>query len=208
MKDIRISIRDKISNNVNHDSYVCGNSDYRIVFDFDEEWEAHPVKTARFKYSGVYQEVVFTGNVCDFPLIHDARMISVGVYAGNLRTTTPAIITAFRSILSGDEAHTEPTEDVYNQLLGLVEAGAVRGEQGPKGDAFTYADFTPEQLEALKGPKGDKGDPGIGVPGEKGDPGADGHTPVLGVDYFTEADKTELVNAVLSALPMWEGGSY
>ncbi len=35
-----------------------------------------------------------------------------------------------------------------------------RGEQGPKGDKgdpFTYADFTAEQLEALKGPKGDDG---------------------------------------------------
>ena len=26
---------------------------------------------------------------------------------------------------------------------------------GPKGDAFTYDDFTPEQLEDLKGPAGD-----------------------------------------------------
>lgn len=32
--------------------------------------------------------------------------------------------------------------------------------KGPKGDAFTYADFTSEQLAALKGAKGDKGDPG------------------------------------------------
>ena len=31
--------------------------------------------------------------------------------------------------------------------------------KGPKGDAFTYADFTSAQLEALRGPKGDKGDP-------------------------------------------------
>ena len=30
---------------------------------------------------------------------------------------------------------------------------------GQKGDAFTYADFTSAQLEALRGPKGDKGDP-------------------------------------------------
>lgn len=30
-----------------------------------------------------------------------------------------------------------------------------RGERGPKGDPFTYEDFTPEQLESLKGPKGD-----------------------------------------------------
>lgn len=37
------------------------------------------------------------------------------------------------------------------------------GNPGPKGDkggAFTYEDFTSEQLETLKGPKGDKGDPG------------------------------------------------
>lgn len=30
------------------------------------------------------------------------------------------------------------------------------GERGEKGDAFTYSDFTAEQLAALKGPKGDK----------------------------------------------------
>ena len=40
-----------------------------------------------------------------------------------------------------------------------VDLGSVIG---PKGDAFTYDDFTPEQLAALKGPKGDKGDPGEG----------------------------------------------
>ena len=31
------------------------------------------------------------------------------------------------------------------------------GQQGPKGDPFTYSDFTAAQLEALKGPKGDPG---------------------------------------------------
>lgn len=44
----------------------------------------------------------------------------------------------------------------------------IQGEQGipgPKGDAFTYEDFTPEQLEALKGPKGD-----TGLQGPKGEP--------------------------------------
>lgn len=58
------------------------------------------------------------------------------------------------------------------------------GQPGPKGDAFTYADFTPEQLEALKGPKGDKGDNGPqgeqglqgvpGVAGPQGEAGAQG----------------------------------
>jgi hypothetical protein len=36
----------------------------------------------------------------------------------------------------------------------------------------------------------------------------DGKTPVKGVDYYTAADKTEMVNAVLAALPVWNGGSY
>lgn len=32
-----------------------------------------------------------------------------------------------------------------------------QGQRGPKGDPFRYEDFTPEQLEALKGPKGEDG---------------------------------------------------
>ena len=35
-----------------------------------------------------------------------------------------------------------------------------QGTRGPKGDPFRYEDFTPEQLQALKGPKGDKGEDG------------------------------------------------
>ena len=38
--------------------------------------------------------------------------------------------------------------------------------------------------------------------------GKDGKTPVKGTDYWTSADKTEMVTAVLAALPSWEGGSY
>lgn len=44
--------------------------------------------------------------------------------------------------------------------------------------------------------------------GDKGDKGDDGKTPAKGTDYFTEADKNELVTDVLNALPTWTGGSY
>lgn len=54
------------------------------------------------------------------------------------------------------------------------------GSQGPKGDtgkAFTYSDFTADQLAALKGEKGDKGDTGAtGPQGIQGEPGAKGDT--------------------------------
>lgn len=43
---------------------------------------------------------------------------------------------------------------------------------GPKGDPFTYEDFTVEQLEALKGPQGEQGKPG--TPGEQGPQGEKG----------------------------------
>ena len=42
----------------------------------------------------------------------------------------------------------------------------------------------------------------VGLKGDKGD------TPVKGTDYWTAADKTEIVNDTLAALPTWAGGNY
>lgn len=54
----------------------------------------------------------------------------------------------------------------------------------------------------------DTGKPSRGEKGDKGDTGADGKTPVKGTDYWTEADKAEIVKDTLAALPEWTGGSY
>ena len=47
-----------------------------------------------------------------------------------------------------------------------------------------------------------------GQNGEQGEKGADGKTPVKGTDYYTEADKQEMVNLVLNALPSAEGVEF
>ena len=47
-----------------------------------------------------------------------------------------------------------------------------------------------------------------GDPGEKGDPGTPGKTPVRGTDYWTAADKAEIVADVLAALPDGTEVSY
>ncbi len=39
----------------------------------------------------------------------------------------------------------------------------------------------------------------------KGKDGADGYTPVKGTDYWTEADKAEMVADVISTLPVYNG---
>ena len=57
----------------------------------------------------------------------------------------------------------------------------------------------------------DTGKPSRGATGAKGEPGTpgnDGHTPVKGTDYWTAADKAEIVADTLAALPKWTGGSY
>ena len=55
---------------------------------------------------------------------------------------------------------------------GAAGATGPQGPKGDKGDAFTYSDFTAEQLAALKGEKGDTG--AQGPKGEKGDTGPQG----------------------------------
>lgn len=56
------------------------------------------------------------------------------------------------------------------------------------------------------GLKGDKGD--TGATGADGKDGTNGKTPVKGIDYWTAADKAEIVADTLAALPKWTGGSY
>lgn len=72
--------------------------------------------------------------------------------------------------------------------------------------------YTSESIRGEKGEpgqKGDKGDTGAtgaaGKDGSNGKDGADGKTPVKGTDYFTAADKQEMVNAVIAALPVYNG---
>lgn len=70
-----------------------------------------------------------------------------------------------------------------------------QGPKGDKGDPFTYEDFTQEQLQSLIGPQGLQGEPG-----QQGPQGEPGHTPIKGVDYWTEQDKQEIIQAVLDAI--------
>lgn len=66
-----------------------------------------------------------------------------------------------------------------------------RGPQGPAGE---------------RGPQGEIGPAGKpGPAGKDGVNGKDGHTPVVGVDYFTEADKKEIVDQVRDDLTILDG---
>ena len=80
------------------------------------------------------------------------------------------------------------------------------GPAGPKGDTGETGPAGPKGDTGEAGPAGPKGD--TGETGPAGPAGAAGYTPVKGTDYFTPADKQQLVADVLAALPAWTGGSY
>ena len=139
-------------------------------------------------------------NECYVPFeVIKAPYFTVSVFgvSGESRATTPQVrINVFESGYGEGDVPSEPTPTQYEQLVSLANATkqiaqSVRddadnglfigekgdtGPQGEKGDAFTYSDFTAEQLAALKGEKGDTGDTGPqGIQGEKGDKGEKGN---------------------------------
>lgn len=71
--------------------------------------------------------------------------------------------TAVKALIQtkADKEHTHDATAVIfadkTTLQAKLDDGSLKGPQGDKGDAFTYADFTPEQLKALKGEQGVEG---------------------------------------------------
>lgn len=115
----------------------------------------------------------------------------------------------------------------WNNLIAVSDLKGAKGDTGPKGDqgpqgipgakgdTGAAGERGPQGEQGIQGPagaKGDKGDPGergeAGPAGSTGPQGPAGHTPQKGVDYFTQADKSELVAAVLDALPDGDEVSY
>lgn len=134
--EIIIGVTEKVAALRTPSTIVCGNSDYQITFTFDSEWNDYTAKTAEFKYwqngERLKKEVVFEGSIVNVPILREIDEVEVGVYAGNLRTTTPARIPCARCISDGDAVHDPPTPDVYNQLMELL-AGMQGGGGGAVG---------------------------------------------------------------------------
>lgn len=99
---INITVADRRAALEGTPTIVCDNTGYAIKFIFDDEWGADTVKTARFVWvaGGKLQhtDVIFTGDTVEVPLLSGTNEVKVGVFEGELRTTTPARIYCERSI--------------------------------------------------------------------------------------------------------------
>lgn len=137
MPVINISVENKIAE-ADGTLYVCGNSDFVAKFAFDAEWEAYETKTARFGYNNSYVDVVFTGNKCPVPIISGTYFFNIGVYAGNLHTTTPARVPCKKSILCDTGFPADPPNDIYNQIMAKLNS---LGSADPEAIAKAVADY-------------------------------------------------------------------
>ena len=97
----------------------------------------------------------------------------------------------------------EDGKDGKDGTNGKDGVNGTNGENGTSathswnGTVLTIASASGTSSADLKGEKGDTG--------ENGANGQDGRTPVKGTDYFTEEDKAEFLQSVISALPIYDG---
>ena len=205
--NITVKVRARVASVEYADYLVCKNTGDVIIFDLDAEWGAYAVKTARFVHDGAYTDVAFTGDRCEAPMIERAQTVYIGLYAGDLRTSTPAALPYVASVLDDQPPHPDPEPDVYEQILALIEEGAVRGPQGetgPQGPQGPQGETGPQGPQGETGPQGPQGETGphgpqgeTGPQGPQGETGPQGPQGPQGDDYvLTSADKQEIAGIV------------
>ena len=110
---------------------------------------------------------------------------------------------------TSDEPETEPGGH-YTPTVTQPDANTMQVAFTARAEGMPAVEAVRVTLPA--GPRGEQGPEGPqgeqGPEGPQGEPGQPGKTPVRGVDYWTDADKQEMVGSVLAALPKWTGGSF
>ena len=139
-KVIEITIHNKVARIASSPIIVGKNKDYIVRFDFDEDWNKYDTKTARFSQDGEYQDIIFAGNECSMPALDGGKVVEVGVYAGDISTTTPAYLKVQKSIIDDDGVPAEPQPDVYAQLMERLNE-----LEAPAAVLYTEQNLTDEQ---------------------------------------------------------------
>ncbi|MDD6011497.1 MAG: hypothetical protein PUC33_01490 [Oscillospiraceae bacterium] len=135
-RNLKVKITDKIAVLMNGENgkrpfIVCDNTDYSITFLFDDEWDLAGAKTARFTYrcngKDMEQNIPFTGDTVEVPALSQTLKVEVGVFAGNLKTSTSAEIGCLPSALSKGGKVPDPEPEVYNEIMELINGLVIKG---------------------------------------------------------------------------------
>jgi hypothetical protein len=126
MNAIKITVEKKIASVEGLPEIVCGNSGYTLSFAFDNEWSDEQNKVARFSFNKnnkkCFIDMPIENNTCQVPVLVGIALVRVGVYAGELKTTTGAKIKCIKSIICDDaEATEEGMQNLYEKLQGQIK---------------------------------------------------------------------------------------
>lgn len=204
MPEIVVTVKNKMA--VGDGSViVCNNSDYVVRFALDSEWDALALRTMRIVYDSYsHTDIAFSGDTVALPTIIDRTSIGIGLYSGDIHTSTCAMFDCERSVMGkNSNAVAPPSSDVYNEIVKMINDGRLKGDKGADGtngaDGANGADgvtFTPSvdsagnlswtndgglsnpatvNIKGATGAAGERGEQGIpGEPGAKGDKGDPG----------------------------------
>ena len=176
---------------------VANSKNYLFAdFSFSSDWDG-VIKTAIFsKGKKSYSVILDKDNSCLVPWeVLEVGDFSVSVFGGDLITTDSSIIPVIESGYTEGQTPSNPTPDVYQQIISMIEDITVSGvtdeqirraveeylaenpiagvdEAEVQRIVAEYISTNKEELKGEKGDKGDKGDPG--APGNDGMDGADG----------------------------------
>ena len=201
MVELHIKIRKRIARLAYGENFVSYNEGYKIIFDFDREWDNIENKTARFIFGENYIDYPFNGNEVEIPLIKNADTLEIGVYSDNLYTTTAVKFKVLKSIKDEEkieilvpEAYPEIEElndedlirvyDKSKERIGISPLKKLFDKMGVAIDeALTQAKASGE-FDGITPTIGDNGNwylgdtdtnkPSRGEKGEKGETGARG----------------------------------
>ena len=218
MCNMKFEIKDRVIKRIDNCNNTVGdNSDYEAEFLFDIEWDGH-IKTARFIKDGNYAEKILQNDKCVIPVeVLKHGNLKVGVFSADM-TSTQCEVYVKPSIKESLGSPAEPTPDVYAQIIKMIEdiGQPVISEAQIEKAVSDYlakhpiesgiteeqcrrivADYVTAHKEELKG---EQGIPGV--------PGADGYTPVRGVDYWTSADIAQIQSYIDEQIGGALNGTY
>ena len=214
------------------------NSKYHILLygsqehSCDDKFEVHEPPAYRSVYVSDVQIDEETGHL--IVTLSDGTTIDSGYARGGQGIPGTPGSNGHSPVVTAEKSGKTTTVKVDGVAIATIIDGA-DGSPGPKGDSFQTSveddgsgNIVIKSLTSEEGGTGTPGatftpsvseegviswtnDGGLENPAPvsiKGAKGTDGKTPEKGVDYFTEADKTEMVNAVLAALPNGDEATY
>ena len=126
MPDICLKVRGKIAEAEGSPTIICGNSDYLLHFDLDEEWAPYHAKTVRFYWydyrrsAYLHTDVLFEGLTAEVPVMRNTSEVAVGIYAGDLHASAPVRIPCLPAVTDGLDITDPLPPNLYVQLAAYL----------------------------------------------------------------------------------------